>query len=374
MNMFARTDKSLVARWWWTVDLWTLAAIAALIIFGLLLTVAASPPVAERIGLDSFHFVRRQILFLVPSVLILISVSMLSPRSVRRLAAILFLGTLALMGLTLVVGTEVKGALRWISFGGLSLQPSEFVKPAFAVVTAWMIAEARKDEGFPGFTIAAGLFAIVFALLVAQPDMGMAAIVAAVWCAQLFLAGLPMLWAGGLFVLGVTGSVGAYFLFPHVQSRVDRFINPSSGDNYQIEKALQAFANGGLFGRGPGEGRVKEVLPDAHADFVFAVAGEELGLIACLIVVALFAFVVLRGFGRLMRARSLFVLLAAGGILVQFALQAIVNLGSTLRLMPTKGMTLPFISYGGSSLMALALGMGMVLALTRSRPPLEDEL
>ena len=202
----------------------------------------------------------------------------------------------------------------------------------------------------------------------------MAAIVAAVWCAQLFLAGLPMLWAGGLFVLGVTGSVGAYFLFPHVQSRVDRFINPSSGDNYQIEKALQAFANGGLFGRGPGEGRVKEVLPDAHADFVFAVAGEELGLIACLIVVALFAFVVLRGFGRLMRARSLFVLLAAGGILVQFALQAIVNLGSTLRLMPTKGMTLPFISYGGSSLMALALGMGMVLALTRSRPPLEDEL
>ncbi|MBZ0325287.1 MAG: FtsW/RodA/SpoVE family cell cycle protein, partial [Alphaproteobacteria bacterium] len=306
MNMFARTDKSLVARWWWTVDLWTLAAIAALIIFGLLLTVAASPPVAERIGLDSFHFVRRQILFLVPSVLILISVSMLSPRSVRRLAAILFLGTLALMGLTLVVGTEVKGALRWISFGGLSLQPSEFVKPAFAVVAAWMIAEARKDEGFPGFTIAAGLFAIVFALLVAQPDMGMAAIVAAVWCAQLFLAGLPMLWAGGLFVLGVTGSVGAYFLFPHVQSRVDRFINPSSGDNYQIEKALQAFANGGLFGRGPGEGRVKEVLPDAHADFVFAVAGEELGLIACLIVVALFAFVVLRGFGRLMRARSLF--------------------------------------------------------------------
>jgi len=374
MNAFARTDTSLVARWWWTVDLWSLAAIAALIVFGLLLVFAASPPVAERIGFDSFHFVRRQILFLAPSVLILIAVSMLSPRNVRRLATILFLGTVALMAATLLVGVEIKGARRWISLGGLSLQASEFVKPTFAVVAAWMFAEARKEDGFPGNAIAAGLLAVVLALLIAQPDMGMTLVVAAVWCAQLFLAGLPMLWAGGLVALGIVGSVAAYFLFPHVQSRVDRFLDPASGDSYQIDKALQAFANGGLFGRGPGEGRVKEVLPDAHADFVFAVAGEELGLIACLIVVALFAFVTLRGFGRLMRSRNLFVLLAAGGILVQFALQAIVNLGSTLHLIPTKGMTLPFISYGGSSLMALALGMGMVLALTRYRPPLEDEL
>jgi cell division protein FtsW len=298
----------------------------------------------------------------------------MSPRAVRRLACVVFVAAIALLALTLLIGPEIKGARRWIAIGGLSIQASEFIKPAFAVVSAWMFAEHCKGEGFPGKPLAVVNYAIVVALLLLQPDLGMAIVVSAVWFAQFFLAGLPIMWVIALAGAGVAGLVGAYLVFPHVASRVDRFLDPSSGDSYQVERAIEAFMNGGILGRGPGEGTVKEVLPDAHTDFVFAVAGEELGLAACLLIVALFAFIVLRGFGRLMQERSLFVLIAASGILVQFGMQAIINMASSLRMMPTKGMTLPFISYGGSSLLGLALGMGMVLALTRSRPASEDTL
>jgi cell division protein FtsW len=345
-----------------------------LIGIGAILSLAASPAVAERIGLEPFHFVRRQFFFLMPSVAILISVSILSPRAIRRLASIVFIVAAGLLVLTLLVGPEIKGARRWIALGSLSIQASEFIKPAFAVVSAWMFAEQCKGEGFPGKAAAVVLYATVVTLLLLQPDLGMAVVVSAVWFTQFFLAGLPMLWVIALGLAGLGGLVGAYLVFPHVASRVDRFLDPSSGDSYQVEKAIEAFMNGGVFGRGPGEGTVKEVLPDAHTDFVFAVAGEELGLAACLLIVALFAFIVLRGFGRLMQERSLFVLIAASGILVQFGTQAIINMASSLRMMPTKGMTLPFISYGGSSLLGLGLGMGMVLALTRHRPTSEDNL
>lgn len=374
MRNFARTDTSLVARWWWTVDHWSLGTLAVLIGVGAILSLAASPSVAERIGLDPFHFVRRQFIFLIPSVVILVGVSILSPRAVRRLACIVFVAAVALLALTLLIGPEIKGARRWIAIGGLSIQASEFIKPAFAVVSAWMFAEHCKGEGFPGKPLAVVIYAIVVALLLLQPDLGMAIVVSAVWFAQFFLAGLPIIWVIALAGAGAAGLVGAYLVFPHVASRVDRFLDPASGDSYQVERAIEAFMNGGILGRGPGEGTVKEVLPDAHTDFVFAVAGEELGLAACLLIVALFAFIVLRGFGRLMQERSLFVLIAASGILVQFGMQAIINMASSLRMMPTKGMTLPFISYGGSSLLGLALGMGMVLALTRSRPASEDTL
>jgi len=371
---FARTDTSLVARWWWTVDHWSLATLAMLIGVGAILSLAASPAVAERIGLEPFHFVRRQFLFLVPAVALMVGVSVLSPRAIRRLASVVFIAAVGLLILTLLIGPEIKGARRWIAIGGLSIQASEFIKPAFAVVTAWMFAEQCKGEGFPGRAAAVALYAIVITLLLLQPDLGMAVVVSTVWFVQFFLAGLPLLWVAILGIAGIAGLVGAYLVFPHVASRVDRFLDPSSGDSYQVEKAIEAFMNGGVLGRGPGEGTVKEVLPDAHTDFVFAVAGEELGLAACLIIVGLFAFIVLRGFGRLMRERSLFVLVAASGLLVQFGIQAVINIASSLRMMPTKGMTLPFISYGGSSLLGLALGMGMVLALTRQRPPSEDAL
>jgi cell division protein FtsW len=364
---FARTDTSVMGRWWWTVDKWMLVAIVVLCLIGVILTLAASPPVAVRIGYDSFYFVKREILYLPLALATMLAVSLMEPRGIRRLSVAIFLVALVLMALTPVIGTEIKGARRWIYLGGLSIQPSEFVKPAFAVVAAWMFAAQRQGQGIPGNLIAILLYGIVAVILVAQPDIGMVVVVSAVWFSQFFLAGLRVYWVALFTALGMAALVAAYFTLPHVTSRVDRFLSPQPGDGYQVERAMEAFSNGGLFGRGPGEGVAKLHLPDAHSDFIFAVAGEEFGLFACLLIVALFAFVTLRGMARLLQEQNLFVLLAGAGLLVQFGLQAVVNMASELHMMPTKGMTLPFISYGGSSLLALALGMGMVLALTRKR-------
>ncbi len=364
---FARTDQSMVAQWWWTVDRWTLVAIAALIGFGSLLVMAASPAVAERIGSDGLHFVRRYFAVLPLALATLFALSLQTPRTIRRIAALGFVIALVLLAYTFIGGVEIKGARRWIDLPGLSLQPSEFIKPTFAVIAAWLFAQDRLNPGFPGQWVAIALYVLVVGMLLKQPDLGMAVVVSAVWFAQFFLAGLRLYWVATGLMAGAAGLVGAYLTLPHVASRIDRFLNPASGDSYQVERSMQAFGNGGLWGRGPGEGTVKEYLPDAHADFVFAVAGEEMGLVVCLVVVAVFAFIVLRGFARLLQEGNLFVVLAATGLLVQFGLQAIINMASALHLMPTKGMTLPFISYGGSSMLALGLGMGMALALTRRR-------
>jgi cell division protein FtsW len=364
---FARIDQSPVARWWWTVDRWSLLALGVLIGIGVLLSLAASPAVAVRIGYNALHFVRRHLEILPFCIGIMFVVSLQPPRTIRRIALIVFVISLALLALTFVVGVEIKGARRWVDLFGLSLQPSEFVKPTFAVVAAWLFAEQKLRPGFPGNAISAVLFVVIIAMLLKQPDFGMAVVVAVVWFSQFFMAGLRLYWviAGGL--LGLAGLFAVYQASPHVHARIDDFLNPAAGDSYQIDRSIQAFVNGGLWGRGPGEGTVKDVLPDAHADFVFAVAGEELGMIACVAIVGLFAFVVLRGFSRLLQEGNLFVLLAATGLLMQFGLQAVINMASTLRLIPTKGMTLPFLSYGGSSMLALGLGMGMVLGLTRRR-------
>lgn len=367
MITFARTDSSLLGRWWWTVDRWTLAALAVLMCFGVVLVQAASPAVAERIGLDNFHFVQRHLMLLMPSTVLMVAISLLSPRGVRRAAVLVFLAALVLVALTPVIGAEIKGARRWIHMPGASIQPSEFLKPAFAVVAAWLFTMQKTTDGFPGGAVSVALYLLVVTLLMMQPDLGMTFVISAVWFGQFFLAGLPIVLVGILAVAGMLGLVGAYFMFPHVTSRIDRFLDPGTGDNYQVARSMEAFMNGGVFGTGPGQGTVKMSLPDAHADFIFSVAGEEFGLLWCLALVALFAFVVLRGFRQAMRDDSLFVLLAVSGLLMQFGLQAMINMGSALHLMPTKGMTLPFISYGGSSMLALGFGMGMVLALTRRR-------
>ena len=368
MTSFARTDTSVVGRWWWTVDRWTLLAVGLLLLIGSLLTLAASPAVAERLKLESLHFIQRQAIFLLPALLALFMASLMTPRGVRRISAIGFVVSLLLMVATLFIGPEIKGATRWLQFAGLSLQPSEFVKPFFAVVAAWMLAEQHREGALPGNLICCLLYGLVTLVLILQPDFGMAVVVSSVWFGQFFIAGLSMLWVGVLVLLGLLGAVAAYATIPHVTIRVDSFLDRASGDTYQIDRALDAFGQGGLFGRGPGEGMVKRVLPDAHTDFIFSVAGEEYGLIVCLVIVALFAFITLCGFARLLREEDLFVLLAGAGLLTQFGLQAVINIGVNLDLLPTKGMTLPFISYGGSSLIALALAMGMVLALTRRRP------
>lgn len=367
MTALARDDGTRLGRWWTTVDRWMLAALMALAGIGMLMTLAASPAVAERIGLDMYAFVRRQLLFLPLALALMLAVSLLDRRGVRRLAVLGFVAALALTAAAALVGPEIKGARRWLALPGLSLQPSEFLKPCFAVVAGWLFAEGMRGEGFPGAAIACLLLGLVLAALKMQPDIGMAAVVLAVFLAQWFVAGLRMVWVG-LLAAAVGGIAAfAYLTFPHVRSRVLRFLDPAAGDNYQIERALEAFANGGLTGRGPGEGRVKSVLPDAHADFVFAVAGEEFGLFACLLIVVLFAVVVLRGLVRLMDESDPFVIVAGTGLAAQFGLQAFVNMASTVHLIPTKGMTLPLISYGGSSVFAVALGMGMLLALTRRR-------
>lgn len=368
MSTIARTDTSIVGRWWWTVDRWALLALLLLMALGALLTQAASPSVAERIGYDATHFTARHFVFLPLAVAVMFLLSLLTIRGVRRLAIIGFAVSLLLGLATLLIGPEIKGATRWLSIGSFSLQPTEFMKPFFAVVTAWILAAGISGTSVPGRTIAGLMLASVLAILVAQPDIGMAIVVTAIWGAQLFVAGLPMTWVIGGCVAGILGLAAAYFTIPHVTGRIDRFFDPSSGDSYQIDRAMEAFSYGGFFGRGPGEGMVKQVLPDAHTDFIFAVAAEEYGLLFCLLLLLLFAFITLRGLTRLLREEDMFVILAAVGLLAQFGLQAVINIGVNLHLLPTKGMTLPFISYGGSSMLALAIGMGMLLALTRRRP------
>ncbi|MDQ0315313.1 putative lipid II flippase FtsW [Amorphus orientalis] len=366
--MVSRADRSLVADWWWTVDRLMLAALVALMAGGVVLSFAASPPVAERLGLASYHFVLRQAFFAVPALAVMIAVSFLPIRKVRRAALILFAVMLVATIATLFLGDEAKGARRWLSIVGFSLQPSEFLKPAFVILTAFLFAEGGRRPELPGKLFAVLLLAMVTAPLVAQPDFGQTMLVAIVWCALFFLAGMPWKWVVALGMLGGAGLAAAYANLPHVAKRINRFLDPSSGDTFQIDTAIESFVRGGWFGRGPGEGTVKRILPDSHTDFVFAVTAEEFGVVVCLLLLAVFAFVVLRGLTHAMRERDPFVRLAVAGLVILFGVQGVINMAVNLHLMPAKGMTLPFISYGGSSLLAIAIEMGFVLALTRRRP------
>ena len=364
---FDRTNNSMFSRWWWTVDRVNLAALIILMAFGFILVTAGSPPVARRLNLAPFYFVHRHQIFLLLGLAVMFVVSLFPAIAIRRFAVVGLAGSLVLMVLLPFVGAEVKGAHRWISLAGLSLQPSEFMKPCFAVVMAWICAENQRRVNFPGYRVSVGLFAFVVLLLIVQPDFGMTLTVSAMWGIQLFLAGLPLFWVVALVMLAVGGGLAAYTFLPHVARRIDSFLNPAAGDNYQVDRSLEAFRNGGLFGRGPGEGEVKQFLPDSHTDFIFAVAGEEFGVMFCLIILGLFAFIMLRGLSRVWQENDLFVVVAVAGLLSQFGIQAIVNMGVAVNLFPAKGMTLPFLSYGGSSVLSVALGMGMMLALTRTK-------
>jgi len=367
-----RTDQSVLGKWWWTVDRWTLIAIVLLMGFGILLIQAATPAVATKHNLDSYYFVRRHLVMLIPAAMMLFGVSLLTPKQIRWLATFLLLVFLPLLVATLFTGVEIKGAMRWLQMPGFSFQPSEFIKPLLAVVAAWLFARQSERHKITALTVNTTLYAFIVICLISQPDLGMAILVSGIWFGQFFLAGLPLSFVGILFMGGIGSIFGAYYAFPHFASRLDRFLT-HSGDTYQTDRALDAFMNGGLFGTGPGSGTVKMTIPDAHADFVFAVAGEELGLMWCLLIIALYGVIVWRGFSKAQQENNLFILLAVSGLLIEFGLQAAINLASTLHLIPTKGMTLPFISYGGSSLWALALEMGMLLALTRKRYGLTEE-
>ncbi len=367
MPALDRADTSLLGRWWWSLDRPTLIAVGLLLGFGYIMVLAASPAVAVRIGDARDALIVKQMLFLAVGGLVVVAVSTLSPREIRRLALLGGIAALLLTAYTLVGGVQIKGARRWIALPGFAVQPSEFLKPCFAVITAWLLAQRRRQPRFPGLAIAFGLLLVVLALLKAQPDVGMSAVIAAVFFAQLIIDGLNLWLVGAGLGMFVAAGAGAWLAFAHVRSRVHDFLHPTMKDAYQVLTALEAFGNGGLFGRGPGEGTVKNFLPDAHADFVFAVLGEEFGLIVCLLIVGIFGFIVWRGLLRLLTESDHFVVLAASGLLVCFGLQAFINMASALELIPAKGMTLPFISYGGSSMISVSLVMGMALALTRKR-------
>jgi len=362
-----RTNTSIFGRWWWTVDRLNLFALLLLIAIGSVLVAAGSPPVAKRLNLPAFYFVHRHQIFLLIGLGVMVFVSFLPPVAIRRLAVVGFCASIFLMVLVPFIGVQTKGAHRWIDMAGISIQPSEFMKPCFAIVMAWVCAENHRRVDFPGYKVAIGLYLLVAFLLVIQPDIGMTLTVTTMWCIQMFLSGLPFLWVFVMAGMAVAGLFGAYHLFPHVAKRVNAFLDPSAGDNYQIGRSLEAFRNGGILGRGPGEGEVKQFLPDSHTDFIFAVAGEEFGVIVCLFILSLFAFIVLRGLSRVRGENDLFLVLAVAGILTQFGIQSVINMGVAVNLFPAKGMTLPFLSYGGSSVVAIALGMGYMLALTRRR-------
>jgi len=371
--MLARDQRTPFSDWWWTVDKLLLAAIIALMLAGVILSLAASPAVATRIGLDPFHFFNRHVMFLVPSLIVLIAVSFMTPRQIRRTALVVFAVSIVLIVVTLLVGPEVKGSRRWITLLGVNIQASECAKPAFVIVAAWLFAESTKRPEMPATSMALVLLMMLVTLLVMEPDFGQTMLISTVWGALFFIAGMRMIWVFGLAGAASAGLFGAYLLVPHVAGRIKRFMNPASGDTFQVDTAMDAFWNGGWFGLGPGEGIAKRSLPDSHTDFVFAVAAEEFGIILCLMLVALFAFVVIRTLTRAYSTDDMFARFAASGLAILFGVQAAINMAVNLQLIPAKGMTLPFISYGGSSFVSLAYGVGMMLALTRQRPRTEIE-
>jgi len=366
--LLGRSDRGLLAQWWFTVDRGLMTAVLLLMAAGVLISMAASPPVAERIGLDTFHFFKSQLVFLMPAVAVLVTLSFFTPKQARRSGLLLFFGSLALMVAALFWGPEIKGAHRWINIGPLNLQPSELAKPGFVVAAAWFLSEHTKRPEMPGHLLAGLLAALFVGLLVLQPDFGQTVLVVLTFGAMLLIYGIPWVLVLGMTGLGAAGVMAAYALVPHVRSRFDRFLNPDKGDTFQVDTAMQAFKNGGLMGAGPGAGEAKQILPDAHTDFTFAVVGEEFGLIACLLLMALFAFIVLRILQKAKAEPDPFPALAMSGLAMVFGFQAIINMGVNVSLLPAKGMTLPFISYGGSSLLGMALAMGLVLALGRRRP------
>lgn len=359
-----RSDSRLMT-WWWSVDRVAFACMLILTLFGVVMVGTASPSVATRIGLDGYHFLYRHLFFLIPAVVCLVAMSWLNLQSVWRASCILF--GLAALGvvLTLIGGMEIKGATRWLHIMGFSIQPSEFMKPAFIVVSAWFLGKQKTDADFPGVIIALGFYALTAILLILQPDFGMTFLISLVFAAQIFLAGCPLRYIIIIALIGIVGIGLAYLSLDHVKDRIDRFLVPESGDSYQVDRSMEAFMNGGVIGTGPGQGVVKLQIPDVHSDFIFSAIGEEWGFLFTSLLVGLYAFLFYRLLGRISRSDSIFVMLAGSGLVIMLVIQCIVHMGSALRLLPAKGMTLPLISYGGSSLIAVGISLGLILALSR---------
>jgi cell division protein FtsW len=371
-HAFPRSDRSPLGVWWWTVDRWMLGVVGLLIAIGVVIAFAASPAAAQRMNLgDPFHFAVRQCVFAFGACAVLLGVSMLEAKGVRRAAFFIWLFSIAVMIALPFIGHNAKGATRWIELGGFTFQPSEYMKPALIVLVAWMFSEGQKGQGVPGVSIAFFLYVISVGLLVIQPDVGQTVLITVAFGAAFWMAGVPISWVMLLGGMAIAGLSSTYFVFPHVQARVDKFLSPDKADTHQVDRAAEAIAAGGLFGRGPGEGVMKRHVPDLHTDFAASVGAEEFGLVFLLLIVSLFGLLVTRGLYRAMKLSDPFEQVAAAGLFVLVGQQAIINVAVNLNMMPTKGMTLPFISYGGSSMIALGIGAGLLLSLTR-RNPFED--
>ncbi len=367
---FSRNDQSPLAKWFWTVDRGLLAAALTLMGLGVALSFASSPAaiLADQSISDPFHYSWRMMVWASGGLVLMLTTSLLSPRGVRRIAVLGLLGAIVVMAALPFIGNEVKGAARWINLGPFSLQPSEFAKPSLIVFAAWMFSEAQKGQGVPGVSIAFGAWALTVGLLLIQPDIGQTLLITTTFMAVFFMAGVPLKWVAALGAAGAAGVVGLYFAFSHMRDRLSRFFSPETTDTHQIDRASEAIRAGGLVGRGVGEGVMKRHVPDLHTDFIYSVGAEEFGLVLSLAMIGLYAFIVLRGMRKAMKLNDSFEQTAAAGLFMLVGLQACINVAVNLNLIPTKGMTLPFISYGGSSMMAMGLTMGFALALTRRRP------
>lgn len=368
MNYNSTEKFRILWRWWKSIDQYTVFLLCILSALSLMLVTTSGAAVANRIGVSQSYFASKHIFYVVLAVGTTFVVSFLNKTTIKRLAILGFILNIILLIFIKFYGNPIKGAKRWINIGGISLQPSEFVKPFFLVITGWLLSAIQSNE--IRFIVTIILYLIVALLLITQPDFGMLITISVAFGIQLFIAGIPLLWLLILVCISIAGTTGAYSLLPHVKRRIDSFLDPTNSENYQVMKSLQAFKNGGLYGKGPGEGLVKHMLPDSHTDFIFAVAGEELGAIVCLIIVAIFTFIVIYGFIKLLFEEDNYTIFVSSGILSQFGFQAIVNMCVSTNLLPTKGMTLPFISYGGSSSVAVAIGVGILLALTRHKTDL----
>ncbi len=369
---FSRTDRSRLAEWWFTVDRQVLVLIATLVGVGLLLSVAASPAIAMKRGFPTYHFVIRQFVFAGLGVCMMLAVSFLSPGNIRRLALVMFIASLAGLIAVLAIGTEINGARRWLPILGQTIQPSEFMKPSFIVITAWLFAQTKHRPDMPALMIACAGLALVAGLIVSEPDIGQTVLIVTVWGALYVLSGQPWLGVAGLAAIAGLGGRLAYEFHPYIKARVDRYFAGSSGDHSQVDRAMQAFMEGGFWGRGPGEGTIKVVLPDAHTDFIFAVVAEEYGIVACLFLLALFGAIAAKAISRAAADADHGNRLAIIGLALVFSIQALINMGVNAGLLPAKGMTLPFISAGGSSTIAVSISLGMLLALTRKRTDLAN--
>jgi cell division protein FtsW len=364
-----RVVDPIIPRWWRSIDRWSLSAVFVLFGIGLLLGLAASVPLAQRNGLDGFYYVKRQAFFGIIGLAVMLGISMMPPLMIRRLGVLGFLAAFAAMAALPVIGTDFgKGAVRWISFGFASVQPSEFLKPGFIVLTAWLMAAAQEVNGPRGKSASFLITFIIVLLLALQPDFGQAALIIFGWSVVYFIAGAPMVLIASVLGLVAGGAVLAYESSEHFARRINGFLSPDIDPRTQIGYATNAIQEGGFFGVGVGEGQVKWSLPDAHTDFIIAVAAEEYGLLLVLCIIGLYTFIVVSSLFRLMRERDPFTRLAGAGLACIFAVQAMVNMGVAVRLLPAKGMTLPFVSYGGSSMIAAGITLGMLLALTRTRP------